>query len=123
MNLPLQIAPPEIVTPCNTSLDDTQCLDNRNLFTNGTCNELGDQSNFVYVIEGCQMVAISLHADPYWFYDPLPLLVFMYVNLKNGNDVPLGKNATDHPDYSVGELVYNELRISVSLQNIMRLTR
>jgi hypothetical protein len=42
------------------------------------------------------------------------MLVSLYVNLANGKDVPLGKNATEDPDYTVGELVYNELRISVS---------
>jgi hypothetical protein len=70
--------------------------------------------NYVYTIEGCQMVALSFHIDLYWYYSNAPLGTVMYVNLKNGVDTPLGKNPYENPDYTVGYFYNNELRVSVS---------
>jgi hypothetical protein len=80
----------------------------------GNCNYNGEEIDYVYVIEGCQMVAISLHLDDMWLYFYPPMYAMFYVNLMNGIDTPLDKNATYNPDYIVGDLIYNELRISVS---------
>jgi hypothetical protein len=60
------------------------------------------------------MVALSVYIYEEWYYLGGPLGTEVYVNLVNGNDVPLGKSPVDNPDYIIGYQLYNDLRISVS---------
>jgi hypothetical protein len=87
-------------------------LNNREALS-ASCDYNDELQSFVYVIEGCQMVALSVYIVDYW-YDLYPLGTEVFVNLVNGNYAALEKSPMLNPDYIIGYQIYNDLRISVS---------
>jgi hypothetical protein len=60
------------------------------------------------------MVALTVRTtDAWWYYDE-GFGTFMYVNVESGKDTPLSQDPWLNPDYIIGDLEINDLRISVS---------